>query len=117
MITQADIALSPCMPPELVSQLLSLGSLAVAERRVAPGTRVYACMAETTVDGRLIDRLPSSVELIAIAGADTGGVDLEAARARGIKVCHTPEATSNMALSLKATIAAFLDRGLPLNRI
>ncbi|NVK41452.1 MAG: hypothetical protein HWE39_09420 [Oceanospirillaceae bacterium] len=117
MITQADIALNPGMPPELVGQLQSLGRVAVAERRIAPGTRIYACMAETAVDARLIDRLPPSVELIAIAGADTGRVDLEAARARGIKVSHTPAAAASMALSLKANIAAFLDRGLPLNRI
>ncbi|GGO81861.1 hypothetical protein GCM10011348_21840 [Marinobacterium nitratireducens] len=117
MHQQTHIALSPTLPPEFAGPLAMLGHLTVACREVTNGTRVYACTAEDLVDENLISRLPSSLELIAIAGSETAHVDLEAARARGIKVSNIPLAARDTALSLKANIAAFIDRGFPLNGV
>lgn len=117
MYPQTDIALSPTLPSDLAAPLATLGSLAVARREVSHGTRVYACSVEDSIDASLISRLPPSLELIAIAGSETDRIDLEAARARGIKVSNIPLAARNPALSLKANIAAFIDRGFPLDRV
>lgn len=117
MYLSTDIALSPSLAPELASLLASLGNLKIAEREISQGARVYACTPQDAVDARLISRLPDSVELIAIAGTDTGRIDLDAARARGIKVSNTPAVSRNAALSLKANIAAFIDHGMPLDRV
>jgi len=116
MYQHTDIALSPNLPAELASQLVSLGRLSVARREIADGTRIYACTADDAIDASLISRLPDSLELIAIAGTATDRVDLEAARARGIKVSRTHLAACCAALSLKANIAAFLAHGMPLDR-
>lgn len=116
MQQQTDIALSPSLPPELADPLAALGNLRIAQREVSHGTRIYACTAEDSIDAGLISRLPGTLELIAIAGSETSHIDLEAARARGIKVSYIPAPALNMALSLKANIAAFIDRGFPLHR-
>lgn len=113
----AEIALSPNMSSELAGQLVSMGNLKITSGEVSNGTRVYACTKYDPVDASLIGRLPSSLELIAIADSETGQVDLVAARARGIKISYIPADARDPALSLKANIAAFLDRGYPLHRV
>ncbi|MFC6672985.1 hypothetical protein [Marinobacterium aestuariivivens] len=117
MTQTVEIALSPNMPPELASQLVTLGRLSTAGHCISPGTRVFACTVGDSVDASLINRLPATVELIATAGVETDHIDLDAARTRGIRISNTPGTTQDAALRLKANIAAFLDRGLPLDRV
>ncbi|GGO81969.1 hypothetical protein GCM10011348_22220 [Marinobacterium nitratireducens] len=114
---KTSIALSPSLPSELTDPLKALGSLATARGKVSSGARIYICGEKDSMDASLIIQLPTSLELIAIAGSQTDRIDIEAARARGIKVSNIPEHCRSVSLGLKANIAAFLDRGLPLNRV
>lgn len=116
MFPKADIVVSPTLTSEQTCQLISLGVLSNVNSEASKCTRVYICTEQDIVDANLINQLPASLELIALAGIIADNIDLEAARARGIKVSRASPAASSIALSLKANIAAFFDHGLPLDR-
>lgn len=58
--------------------------------RHGPGLRVLVTDGHTGADAALMDRLPR-LELIACYGVGYDGIDVAAARARGIAVTHTPD--------------------------
>ncbi|WP_188862533.1 hypothetical protein [Marinobacterium nitratireducens] len=113
----ATIALSHTLPKEMVALLAPLGHTRIVRGEVSHGTRIFVCGTGDPIDGSLIRRLPASVQLIAVAGSETDRIDLEAARACGIKVSNTPLNARSVPLSLIANIAAFIDRGFPLDRV
>lgn len=63
---------------------------AAAFEALAPRIRAVAGSGESRVGAELIARLPA-LELIAIMGVGYDGVDVAAARSRGVVVTHTPD--------------------------
>lgn len=57
---------------------------------LAPSIRVIAAQGETRVSAELIARLPA-LKLISVMGVGYDGVDVAAAKARGVMVTHTPD--------------------------
>ena len=57
--------------------------------KLAPGIRAIAAQGETKVSAELIAQLPA-LELISVMGVGYDGVDVAAAKARGVVVTHTP---------------------------
>jgi lactate dehydrogenase-like 2-hydroxyacid dehydrogenase len=56
----------------------------------ANGIRALLANGESRVDRELIEKLPA-LEIIVVFGVGYDGVDVKAARARGIRVTHTPD--------------------------
>ncbi|SDD27139.1 2-hydroxyacid dehydrogenase [Ruegeria marina] len=75
--------------------------IAAAERQRA---EVLLVMAMDRIDAQVIERLPDAVRIIATLSVGHDHIDLDAARARGIAVVHTPDilsdAVSEIALML-----------------
>lgn len=81
---------------------------AAAFEALAPRIRAVAGSGESRVGAELIARLPA-LELIAIMGVGYDGVDVAAARSRGVVVTHTPDVlnddVADLALSLVLNVA------------
>lgn len=79
----------------------------------ADGASGLLVTASERVDASVLDDLPSSVRIICTLSAGTDHIDLEAARARGVTVCHTPDVLNEacadiaMLLLLAASRRAF----------
>lgn len=76
----------------------------------------------TPIDRKVLDK-SFKLALIVAAGSDYGHIDLDAARERGITVCHVPGAdpanagdTARICAQVIDTIAAYLD-GAAINRV
>ena len=66
------------------------GDLHSAEfAKLAPGIRALAAQGENVVRADLMDRLPA-LKLISVMGVGYDGIDVAAAKARGVVVTHTP---------------------------
>lgn len=77
---------------------------------------------DTPIDSHVIDN-SFKLALIAVAGEDASHIDLAAAKARGINVCHVPGAqaadpqhTARICAQTIDNITAFL-RGAPINLV
>lgn len=74
---------------------------------LAPHLRAIATRGDYALPGRVFARLPK-LEIVASSGAGYDGIDVEAARAAGITVTHTPgpvsEAVADTALALILTV-------------
>jgi lactate dehydrogenase-like 2-hydroxyacid dehydrogenase len=57
---------------------------------IAPRIRAIAAAGESKVPGALMARL-SALEIVSVMGVGYDGVDVAAAKARGVKVTHTPD--------------------------
>ncbi len=57
--------------------------------QVAPRVRAIAASGESRVDAALLQQLPA-LELISVMGVGYDGIDVAAAKARGVTVTHTP---------------------------
>ena len=57
--------------------------------KVAPHIRAIAASGESKVGAELLDRLPA-LEIISVMGVGYDGIDVAAAKARGVVVTHTP---------------------------
>jgi len=72
--------------------------------RNAEGADAILCAPGDRLDADLIARLPQSVKVIATFSVGFDHIDIAAARARGIPVCHTPDvlsvATAELAMLL-----------------
>jgi lactate dehydrogenase-like 2-hydroxyacid dehydrogenase len=79
-----------------------------ALERVAPKVRAICGIGESKVDAELIARLPA-LEIISIMGVGYDGVDVAAAKARGVVVTHTPDVlnddVADLALALMLNVA------------
>lgn len=88
----------------LASQDAEPGSLA----DVAPRIRGLIANGESTIRASLLDQLPA-LEIIVVFGVGYDGVDVAAARERGIAVTHTPDVltddVADMAMTLLLTQA------------
>lgn len=81
---------------------------AAAFERIAPRIRAICGSGESRVGAELIARLPA-LEIISIMGVGYDGVDVAAAKARGVMVGHTPDVlnddVADLALALMLNIA------------
>ncbi len=76
--------------------------------RVAPSIRAICGSGESKVSAELINMLPA-LEIISIMGVGYDGVDVAAAKARGVMVGHTPDVlnddVADLALALMLNVA------------
>ena len=76
--------------------------------RLAPGIRAICGSGESKVSAELIAWLPA-LEIISIMGVGYDGVDVAAAKARGVMVSHTPDVlnddVADLALALMLNVA------------
>jgi lactate dehydrogenase-like 2-hydroxyacid dehydrogenase len=90
----AAAKLSPLYTASLSTRFTLLDRLhqtdPAAFERLAPQVRAVAASGDSAVPGELIARLPS-LEIISVMGVGYDGVDVAAARARGVMVTHTPD--------------------------
>jgi hydroxypyruvate reductase len=103
-------------PPYLLDQLkasfdfhynLDKNDLAALEK-LAPHVRAVVAKGETVLTGELMARLPK-LELVSVYGVGYDGIDVAAARQRGIAVTNTPEVltdeVADLAIALMLAVA------------
>jgi hydroxypyruvate reductase len=90
----AAARLSPLLLPQLTARFRLLDRLhetdPAAFERLAPEVRAIAASGDSRVPAALIARLPA-LEVISVMGVGYDGVDVAAARSRGVMVTHTPD--------------------------
>ena len=107
--------LSPLLTPQLdaafdVHLLPELDAAALAQ--VAPQVRAIAGSGDSKVTAELIAQLPA-LELISIMGVGYDGVDVAAAKARGVMVTHTPNVLNDDVADLAIGLMLSAARQLP----
>jgi hydroxypyruvate reductase len=80
---------------------------------VAPRIRAIAASGESKVSKDLIDRLPA-LEIISVMGVGYDGVDVAAAKARGVVVTHTPNVLNDDVADLAIALMLSVARTIPL---
>jgi hydroxypyruvate reductase len=81
-------------------------------KSVAPGMRALVANGESVVTEALIAQLPD-LELIAVFGVGYDGVDVKAARSRGVQVTHTPNVLTDEVADLALGLLIATARQLP----
>lgn len=107
--------LSPLLMPQLAAQfdLQVLPDLdAAGLAAVAPRIRGIAASGDSKVPAALIDQLPA-LEVISVMGVGYDGVDVAAAKARGIMVTHTPDVLNDDVADLALGLMLCAARQLP----
>jgi hydroxypyruvate reductase len=79
--------LSPLYAPQVEAEFTPHREITAGS---APKIRAVACNGDSAVPGEQIARLPA-LEIISVMGVGYDGVDVQAAKARGIMVTHTPD--------------------------
>lgn len=105
---------SPLLAPQLqgafnVHDLNGLDPAAFA--RVAPGIRAITCGGDSRVSGELIAQLPA-LEIVAVMGVGYDGIDVAAAKARGVTVTHTPDVLNDDVADLAMGLVLAFSRRL-----
>jgi hydroxypyruvate reductase len=85
---------------------------ATAFAAIAPQVRAIAASGESLVQGALIERLPA-LEIISVMGVGYDGVDVAAAKARGVVVTHTPDVLNDDVADLAIGLMLCAARQLP----
>jgi lactate dehydrogenase-like 2-hydroxyacid dehydrogenase len=78
----------------------------------APRIRAVAAGGDSRVDAGLIARLPA-LQIISVMGVGYDGIDVEAARARGVVVTHTPNVLNDEVADLAIGLMLAAARQLP----
>ena len=108
--------LSPLLTPQLAAAFQLHDRLhdldAAAFERVAPQVRGIAASGESRVSAELIARLPA-LEIISVMGVGYDGVDVAAAKARGVMVTHTPGVLNDDVADLALGLMLSAARQLP----
>lgn len=68
------------------------------------GVNAILCIPADKFDAALINALPDAIEVIATFSVGLEHIDLEAAAARGIKICHTPDVLTTATAELSLTL-------------
>lgn len=79
---------------------------------IAPQIRAIAASGESKVPASLIAQLPA-LEIISVMGVGYDGVDVQAAKARGIPVTHTPNVLNDDVADLALGLMLSASRQLP----
>ena len=85
---------------------------AAAFARVAPQIRAVAAQGETRVSAELMALLPA-LEIVAVMGVGYDGIDVAAAKARGVVVTHTPNVLNDDVADLAIGLMLSTARQLP----
>ena len=85
---------------------------AAAFAAVAPRIRGIAASGESKVSAALIAQLPA-LEIISVMGVGYDGIDVAAAKARGIQVTHTPNVLNDDVADLAIGLMLCAARQLP----
>lgn len=108
--------LSPLLLPQLQAAFAVHDRLhetdAAAFARVAPQLRGIAASGESKVGAALIAQLPA-LEVISVMGVGYDGIDVAAARQRGIMVTHTPGVLNDDVADLALGLMLCASRQLP----
>jgi hydroxypyruvate reductase len=80
--------------------------------KVAPGIRAIAASGESKVSAELIAQLPK-LEIISVMGVGYDGIDVAAAKARGVVVTHTPGVLNDDVADLAILLMLSAARQLP----
>lgn len=79
---------------------------------VAPRIRAIAASGESKVDAALIAKLPA-LEIISVMGVGYDGIDVAAAKARGVVVTHTPGVLNDDVADLALALMLAVSRTIP----
>lgn len=79
--------------------------------KVSPRIRGIAASGGSTVSAELMDRLPA-LEIISVMGVGYDGIDVAAAKARGVVVTHTPGVLNDDVADLALALMLDVSRGL-----
>ena len=104
--------LEPLQAKYIVHQRLHESDPA-AFARVAPKIRAIAASGESKVGADLIAQLPA-LEVISVMGVGYDGIDVAAAKARGVVVTHTPAVLNDDVADLAIALMLAWSRQLPL---
>jgi len=108
--------LSPLFVPQLEASFIVHDRLhdtdPAAFAAVAPQVRAIAASGDSRVSGELIAQLPA-LEVISVMGVGYDGVDVAAAKARGIMVTHTPDVLNDDVADLALGLMLCASRQLP----
>lgn len=112
-----SILLAATFPPGLHERLapfgIAAGPCAPADLPSPADIRILVTMGTLTTDAALMDRLPG-LQLVCCYGSGYEGVDLAAARARGIMVAHSPGANAAAVADLAMALLLAAIRQIPL---
>jgi hydroxypyruvate reductase len=81
--------------------------------KVAPQIRAIAASGESKVSADLIAQLPA-LEIISVVGVGYDGIDVAAAKARGVVVTHTPNVLNDDVADLAIALMLSVARTIPL---
>ena len=108
--------LSPLLAPQLAASYKVHERLhetdPAALSRVAPRIRGIAANGDSKVGAALIAQLPA-LEIISVMGVGYDGVDVTAAKARGVQVTHTPDVLNDDVADLAIGLMLCTARQLP----
>ena len=120
-LSDIDVLAVAALPPFLMGPLRAAYRVhdrvhatdAAAFAAVAPKVRAIAASGESRVDAALIAQLPA-LEIISVMGVGYDGIDVAAAKARGVPVTHTPgvldDEVADLALALMLAWARQIPR-------
>lgn len=112
MSDRPDLFLISAVSPMLRAALDQ--RFAVHESDALPTTRAIVGGGMSRVDAALLDRLPA-LEIIAIHGVGHDGVDLDAAKARGVRVTTTPDVLTEDVADLALALMLAVQRRIAVN--
>ena len=113
---QTEIFLSSRVPPFLMASLDANFVVHPREKMPSPevmsGIRAIVGGGEAKIDKDLMDQLPA-LEMISICGVGYDGVDVAAAKARGVQVTHTPDVLNDDVADLAIALMLSIGRQVP----
>lgn len=112
MSDRPDLFLASSIPPALRAELES--RFRVHEGTPPPETRAIVGGGMSAVDAATIAALPA-LEIVAIHGVGHDGVDLNAARARGVRVTTTPDVLTDDVADLAIALMLGVQRRIAAN--
>jgi len=119
-LSQIDVLSVTKLSPLLEPQLRAVFNLhdrlhetdPAAFAKIAPSIRAIAASGESKVPASLIEQLPK-LEIISVFGVGYDGVDVAAAKARGVMVTHTPNVLNDDVADLAIGLMLAAARQLP----
>jgi lactate dehydrogenase-like 2-hydroxyacid dehydrogenase len=119
-MTRPDVLTVAKLPPFLMEPLQGAFTVhdrlhdsdAAAFKAVAPRILAISGSGESKVGAALIEQLPA-LQIISIMGVGYDGVDVAAAKARGVVVTHTPDVLNDDVADLALALALNVARRIP----
>jgi hydroxypyruvate reductase len=113
MSAKPDLLTVAKLPPFLMAPLQEAFNVhGASEGAPLERIRAIAGSGESKVSGELIAQLPA-LEIVSIMGVGYDGVDVAAAKARGVLVTHTPDVLNDDVADLALALALNIARRIP----